>query len=68
MMKITVLSSGSSGNSTLIRTENFNILVDLGVTKKTIVDALSEYSLSLNDINYIFITHEHVDHIKSLSI
>ena len=65
-MKITVLSSGSSGNSTLIRTENFNILVDLGVTKKTIVDALSEYSLSLNDINYIFITHEHVDHIKSL--
>ena len=32
-MKISVLSSGSKGNSTLVQTNNTKILIDLGVTK-----------------------------------
>ena len=30
-MKITILASGSKGNSTLIETENKNILIDAGL-------------------------------------
>ena len=65
-MKITVFSSGSSGNSTLIRTSKFNIIVDLGLTKKCIVENLQKVGLTLSDIDYVFITHEHSDHIKAL--
>lgn len=66
-MKITVFSSGSSGNSTLIRTERSNILIDCGLTKKAINENLEKQGLSLSDINYLFITHEHIDHVKSFS-
>ena len=64
-MKIVVFASGSSGNATLIRTEHKNILIDCGITKKAINDNLNKYGLSLMDINYLFITHEHIDHVKS---
>ncbi len=66
-MKVVVFSSGSSGNCTLLRTNKCNILIDCGLTKKTINDCLSKYDLSLADINYLFITHEHIDHVKSFS-
>ena len=65
-MKISVFSSGSSGNCELIRTENLNILIDAGITKKQIDDNLLEYDLTLNDIDVLLITHEHSDHVKSL--
>ena len=65
-MKITVFSSGSSGNCELIRTKNLNILIDAGITKKQIDDNLLEYDLTLNDIDVLLITHEHSDHVKSL--
>lgn len=65
-MKIEVFSSGSDGNSTLIRANMTNILVDVGLSKKMIEEYLSSSGLSLNDIDAILITHEHVDHIKGL--
>ena len=65
-MKINVFSSGSSGNCELIRTNNLNILIDAGITKKQIDDNLLEYDLTLNDIDVLLITHEHSDHVKSL--
>lgn len=64
-MKIVVFASGSSGNATLIRTKNKNILIDCGITKKAINENLEKYDLSLMDINYLFVTHEHIDHVKS---
>lgn len=65
-MKISVFSSGSSGNCELIRTKNLNILIDAGITKKRIDENLLEYDLTLNDIDVLLITHEHSDHVKSL--
>ncbi|MBR4495719.1 MAG: MBL fold metallo-hydrolase [Acholeplasmatales bacterium] len=65
-MKISVFSSGSSGNCELIRTKNLNILIDAGITKKQIDENLLEYDLTLNDIDVLLITHEHSDHVKSL--
>ena len=58
------LASGSSGNCTLISTEYTNILVDAGLTGKKIEAALGELGLNGKDIDAIFITHEHKDHIK----
>lgn len=66
-VKITVFSSGSSGNCTLVQTDKLNILVDVGIGKKSIDENLLVHSLTLNDINAVFITHEHIDHIKAFN-
>ena len=65
-MKIQVFSSGSEGNSTLITSSNTNILVDVGLTKKSIIENLEQSNLNIEDINAILITHEHVDHTRGL--
>lgn len=69
MLKCCSLYSGSSGNSFFIQSENTNILIDAGVSCKKIETALkTDFNLSLNDIDAIFVTHEHVDHTKSLDL
>lgn len=67
IVKISVFSSGSSGNCTLVQTNNLNILVDAGISKKAIEENLLEHSLTLNDIQMLLITHEHTDHIKAFN-
>ena len=65
-MKFSVFSSGSEGNCTLLQTNKVNILIDAGITKKQITDNLAKYNLTLDDIDTLLITHEHVDHVKAL--
>ena len=65
-MKICVLASGSEGNVTYIETENHKILLDIGMTVKYITEKLSELSVSPSEIDHIFITHVHEDHVKAL--
>lgn len=67
-MKISVLSSGSKGNSTLIDTGTTKILIDLGVTKSYIEEKLKELKEEPKSINAILITHTHVDHIQGLKV
>lgn len=69
MLKCCSLYSGSSGNSFFIQSENTNILIDAGVSCKKIETALKNgFDLSLANIDAIFVTHEHVDHTKSLNL
>ena len=65
-MKACVLASGSKGNSTYIETNNHKILVDIGKNKKYIVDSLKSINVGADDIDYIFISHLHDDHISAL--
>lgn len=65
-MKFVSLASSSKGNSALISYKDTNILVDCGISKKRIVEALKRFNLTLNDIDCIFITHEHSDHTAAL--
>lgn len=67
-MLVSVLASGSKGNSTLIQTDNLNILIDAGMNMKYIKNSLEEFNLTPNDINYIFLTHTHKDHIGALEV
>lgn len=68
MMKISVLSSGSKGNSALIETDNTKILIDLGVTKSYVENKLDEIGVTPKDIKAILITHTHVDHVQGLKV
>ena len=65
-MRLVSLASGSNGNCTYVGTDNTHILVDAGCSKKRIEEGLNSLSLSLDDIDAIFLTHEHSDHIASL--
>ena len=65
-MKVCNLASGSTGNCTYIGTENYNILIDLGKTKKYLVDKLSLIGLDYKDIDYVFLTHTHDDHTSAI--
>lgn len=67
MLKLYPLFSGSSGNMYFIETEKANILIDIGVSYKRVVEALEKIDKSIDDIDALFITHEHTDHIKGLA-
>lgn len=67
MLKFCSLYSGSSGNSSLIQSENINILVDAGVSGKKTVDALASINVGIESISAILITHEHSDHTQSIA-
>lgn len=66
MLRFKSLGSGSTGNATLVETGGrpaFRLLVDCGLGLKQLSIRLAEAGLADGDIDAIFITHEHSDHI-----
>ncbi len=62
------IASGSSGNSTYIGSQHTRILIDAGVSGKRITDSLESLGLQGEQIDALFITHEHTDHIKGAGV
>ena len=52
-MLVSVLASGSEGNSTYVETNDVKLLIDLGMTNKYITDRLNELGVKPSDIDYI---------------
>lgn len=67
-MKISVLATGSKGNSSYIGTKETKILVDLGMTTLYIEKKLSKIDVNPEEIDAIILTHTHVDHISGLKV
>jgi len=62
-MKVTILASGSKGNSTLIETTDKNILIDAGLPLSNLEKRINK---SLPKIDILIITHTHTDHIGGI--
>lgn len=62
------LGSGSSGNAFLISSGETTVMLDCGVGVRTVKRALKERDLMVTDLAAVLITHEHTDHIRSLSM
>lgn len=62
------LRSGSSGNSLYVQAGHTRILVDAGLSGKTVEQALCDLAVSPGTLQAILITHEHSDHIKGAGI
>lgn len=67
-MKFCSLASGSSGNCYLIKSEETSILVDAGISGKRIMEGLEETGTPPDSISAVLVTHEHIDHVKSLPV
>ena len=67
-MKLSVLASGSKGNCAYIKTNNHNILIDLGLTCLSIEKRLKEINVEPKSIDIVLLTHTHVDHTSALKV
>jgi phosphoribosyl 1,2-cyclic phosphodiesterase len=63
----TSLNSGSNGNAYYIANEEEAVLIDAGITCKTLERRLRDLALNPLKIKAIFVSHEHSDHIKGLA-
>lgn len=65
-MRISVLASGSKGNVTYLETKNKRFLLDAGRNYKYINEELKKIGVDIKTIDYIIISHNHIDHISAL--
>ena len=66
-MEVLIIGSGSKGNSTLLITDSKKVLIDVGFSYPKIKMILENHGYTIDDIDFILITHEHKDHIAGLS-
>lgn len=67
-MDILSLRSGSRGNASLVSGGNTKLLVDCGVSGKSVTSALADVDVYPEDISAIVVTHEHIDHIAGIGV
>ena len=68
MIQFLSLSSGSSGNCYFFTNGKTTFLIDAGVGPRICAKKLSEHGFSLSNVDFILVTHDHIDHIKALGI
>jgi phosphoribosyl 1,2-cyclic phosphodiesterase len=65
-LNISVLASGSAGNSTYIETDQHSILLDAGLSEKKLSARLADIGRDIKNLDAVFVTHEHSDHVKGV--
>jgi phosphoribosyl 1,2-cyclic phosphodiesterase len=63
---ITSVGSSSSGNSYIIFAEGLTLVLDVGLTAKKILGALEHFGIDPEEVDAVMVTHEHVDHVRSI--
>jgi phosphoribosyl 1,2-cyclic phosphodiesterase len=67
-MKFSIVGSGSKGNACLIYNKDTLIQIDMGLPLKSLKKELDHLGKTINDIQALFITHEHTDHIAGIPL
>ena len=52
----------ASSTTILIRNKDLKIIVDPGMNRKLLLEELGKENLPPKDINYVILTHTHLDH------
>ena len=64
--QVVMLASGSKGNAALISTDSQRFLVDVGISCRELVKRMQQVGASPEELDGVFVTHEHVDHVKGI--
>jgi len=67
-VRISVLGSGSAGNSVLVWAGNTRLLVDAGFSARGIAERLGTLGVDADSIAAIVVTHEHGDHTQGIGV
>jgi phosphoribosyl 1,2-cyclic phosphodiesterase len=67
-MRMTVLASGSKGNSTVISSSRTRVLVDAGLSCRELLKRMAIAGEDPATLDAILITHEHIDHVAGLAV
>jgi phosphoribosyl 1,2-cyclic phosphodiesterase len=67
-MRMTVLASGSKGNSTVIASAQTRLLIDTGLSCRELLKRMKLANEDPAALDAILITHEHQDHIAGLAV
>lgn len=68
MTRFCTLVSGSSGNAVFLSHNGTNILIDCGISGKKIAACLENIGVHASELDYILVTHEHIDHIQGVGV
>jgi phosphoribosyl 1,2-cyclic phosphodiesterase len=68
VFSLTMLGSGSAGNSALLRTDHCRVLVDGGLSARQIVLRLALCGVTPDQLDGVLLTHEHGDHVCGLEV
>src|ERR1700747_3682150 len=64
---VSVLASGSRGNSAVVQTSQTKILVDAGISCRETFKRMRTLGEDSRSLSAILVTHEHSDHIYGLA-
>jgi phosphoribosyl 1,2-cyclic phosphodiesterase len=68
MVRMTVLASGSKGNSTVVSSSRTRILVDAGLSCRELFKRMQQAGEDPRTLDAILVTHEHQDHVQGLAV
>lgn len=66
ILNFSVISSGSRGNCTYIESPKAKVIIDSGISQKELAVRLKIIDRSPENLDAIFMTHEHSDHLKGI--
>lgn len=61
-MRLSVLSSGSSGNATYVEGGGRGLLIDAGLSRRRLEKLLARVGKTIDDVEAVLLTHDHSDH------
>jgi len=67
-MRFAVLASGSSGNAFIVENKDKTYLFDAGISCKQVFLRMERLGLNPENLDSVFISHEHSDHIRGLEV
>ncbi len=65
-LRLVSLASGSSGNAMLVQCDQVAGLIDCGIGPNRLRSELLAFGLRPSDLSFVYITHEHSDHIRAV--